>query len=304
MNISAHRIQVLTGHQAAVYTVSKGTQPNTIITAGSDRNVIEWDLHGIKPPRIIAHSAGVVYGLLALPNQPILLIGNNQGGIHVVDLAQKAEVKYLLAHTTGVFDLQFIQTKNEVVASGADGKLTVWDASDFRCKQEIQITNLKIRKMALSPDGSRLALACGDKIIRILNTNNFQVIAEIQGHNDAVNTIAFSPDSLYLLSGSKDAHLQVRSATDFELLQNIPAHNYAIYSIAYSANGAFFATGSRDKTIKIWDANSFEILHRFDATKNEGHKNSVNSIYWCASSNILASVSDDQSAMLWKIDQL
>jgi WD40 repeat protein len=177
MKISAKRIQALTGHQAAVYAVSQGTQPATIITAGSDRNIVEWDLHGINPPRIIAHSAGVVYSLLVLPNEPILLIGNNQGGIHVVDLAKKAEVKYLLAHTIGVFDLLFIPSKNEVIASGADGNLTVWSTSDFHCKGELKISNLKVRKLALSPDESKLALACSDKIIRILDTSNYQTIS-------------------------------------------------------------------------------------------------------------------------------
>lgn len=302
MKISANRIQAFTGHQAAVYTISQGTQAGTIITAGSDRNIVEWDLHGTKPPRIIAHSAGVVYSLLVLPTEPILLIGNNQGGIHVVDLAKKAEVKYLLAHTIGVFDLLFIPSKNEVVASGADGNLTIWSANDFHCKGELKISNQKIRKLALSPDGSKLALACSDRKIRILNASNFQTISEIEDHNDAVNVVTFSPDSLYLLSGTKDAHLQIRSATDFELLHNIPAHNYAIYGIDYNLDGSLFATASRDKTIKIWNAGSFEVLHRFDASKNEGHKNSVNALHWSKDSDILASVSDDQSVMLWRAD--
>jgi len=301
MKISAHRVHALKGHQAAVYAVSKGTLPDTIITAGSDKNIVEWDLHGIKPPRVIAHSASVVYSLLPLQKEPIMLIGNNQGGIHVVDLSKKAEVRYLLAHTIGVFDLIEIPSKNEFIASGADGNITVWSTEDFHCKHELKISEMKVRKMALSPDESKLALACSDQKIRILNTENFEVIKTIDDHQDAVNAVVFSPDSLYLISGTKDAHLQVRSATDYELLYNIPAHNYAIYSIAFSASGTLMATASRDKTIKIWNAGSFEVLHRFDATKNEGHKNSVNAIYWCPSTDLLASVSDDQSVMLWEV---
>jgi WD repeat-containing protein 61 len=302
MKVSAKRVIALTGHQGAVYTVTQGTAVGSIISAGSDRQIAEWQINGINEAKLIARSAGVVYSLLILPNEPLLLIGNDQGGIHVVDLQQKAEVKYLLAHTKGVFHLNFDAKRNQVIAAGADGNLTVWQSSVFQCSRELWLCNAKIRRTAFNHDYSILAVACGDGQIKILNAETLELIHSYQAHTQSVNTVSFSPDGRFLLSGSKDAHLSVWDVGSWTLIKTIPAHNYAIYEIVWHSSGQWFATGSRDKTIKIWGTDQFEILLRIDKDKHQGHVNSVNSLHWIPNTNLIASASDDRAVMLWEIE--
>lgn len=302
MKLSATRVHAFTGHQGAVYTVAEGTQEGCVISAGSDRQIAEWNPGTPQAAKLLARSAGVVYSLLKLPNEPILLIGNDQGGIHVVDLQKKAEVKYLLAHTKGVFHLNFDAQRNTVIASGADGNLTSWDVSTFHCHKEIYICEAKIRRTAFNHDFSLLAVACGDGNIRILDAETLELIHVFTAHKQSVNTVSFSPDGRYLLSGSKDAHLSVWDSKNWTLIHSIPAHNFAIYDIVWHSEGNWFATGSRDKTIKIWDATHFEVLLRIDKDKHQGHINSVNSLFWLPNSNLIASASDDRAVMLWEIE--
>lgn len=302
MKLTAKRVYAFTGHQGAVYTVAGGTQPGCVLSAGSDRQIAEWNPSTPLEAKLLARSAGVVYSLLALPNEPILLIGNDQGGIHVVDLQKKAEVKYLLAHTKGVFHLNFDPQRNRVIASGADGNLTSWNAAEFQCDKEIILCDAKIRRSAFNPDCSILAVACGDGTIRILDAATLDSIKVIQAHKQSVNTVSFSPDGHYMLSGSKDAHLSVWDTKSWTLIHSIPAHNYAIYDIVWNTEGKLFATGSRDKTIKIWDAANFEVLLRIDKDKHQGHVNSINSLFWLPNSNQVASASDDRAVMLWEIE--
>lgn len=301
MKLSAIRVHAFTGHQGAVYTVAGGTQEDFFISAGSDRQIAEWNPATPQTAKLLARSAGVVYSLLLLNNEPILLIGNDQGGIHVVDLQKKAEVKYLLAHTKGVFHLNFDVKRNNVIAAGADGNLTSWNISEFHCHKEVFLCEAKIRRTAFNHDFSLLAVACGDGNIRILDAETLEILHVISAHKQSVNTVSFSPDDNYLLSGSKDAHLSVWDTKSWTLIQSIPAHNYAIYDIVWHSDGNWFATGSRDKTIKIWDATNFEVLLRIDKDKHQGHINSVNSLFWLPNSNRLASASDDRAVMLWEI---
>ena len=302
MKVSAKRVIALTGHQGAVYTVAQGTDPGSFITAGSDRQIAEWQSNGADEAKLIARSAGVVYSLLVLPNEPLLLIGNDQGGIHVVDLVQKAEVKYLLAHTKGVFHLNFDAKRNLVIAAGADGNLTVWQASVFQCSRELWLCDAKIRRTAFNHDYSLLAVACGDGQIKILEAETLELLHSFQAHTQSVNTVSFSPDGRFLLSGSKDAHLSVWDVGSWTLIKTIPAHNYAIYEIVWHSSGQWFATGSRDKTLKIWSADQFEVLLRIDKDKHQGHLNSVNSLHWIPNTNLIASASDDRAVMLCEIE--
>jgi WD repeat-containing protein 61 len=301
MKVNAQKIKELEGHKAAIYTIAEGYNENMLLSAGSERFVAEWNLDEPELARVIAKSAGVIYSQLVLRNNKTLLLGNDKGGIHVISLEKNVEIKYLLGHEKGVFDMLLHPRLNLVFVAGADGKVSIWDAEDFHFISELKLCEKKIRQFALSPDGNRLAIACGDNFIRILNTSSHIVEHEFEAHTMSVNSICFSPDGNHILSGGKDAMLKIWDSKRFELIKEIPAHNYAIYSIVFHPDGKLFATGSRDKTIKIWDASTFDFLLRLDAEKFEGHKNSVNKLVWSNHDDLLISAGDDRKIMLWKI---
>ncbi len=294
------RHAAFSGHQGAVYCVAPSMQDGFFLSGGSDTNVVEWDLSESVNPRIIARSAGVIYSLLALRDKSLLFIGNNQGGIHVVDLNDKKEIHYWMAHQTGVFDLKWMPHSGEIWAAGADGVLSIWDAEKLENKALLKLSEQKIRKIEFAPDNACAALACSDGHIYILNENH--AVETLNPQAGAVNALAFSPNGKYLLSGTKNAHLQVWDWPNRKLMEQIPAHNFALYGIQFTGDGKHFITISRDKTIKIWDAENFKVLQRIDKEEN-GHVNSVNSGFWDENSGMFISGSDDRSAIAWKIEK-
>ena len=219
----------LMGHNAAIYTIAIGKSDNTLLSAGSERFVAEWDLNMPDLAMVVAKSDGVVYALLNLRESKYLLSGNDKGGIHVISLEQNAEVKYLLAHQKGVFDMVHHPSLNLIFAAGADGKVSIWDSRDFHFVNEVVLCDKKIRQMALSPNGSQLAVACGDSYIRIIDTSSFDIQHEFKAHSMSVNSICFSPDGSHILSGGKDAMLKIWDSKSLDLIKEIPAHNFAIY---------------------------------------------------------------------------
>lgn len=291
---------VFKGHKAAVYVVIPGEEGEAW-SAGSDRNIVSWTLDQSAAPRVLAHAAGIVYALLRIPETPLLLIGNHQGGIHVVDLLQKAETKYLLAHPQGIFDMRYDKQRHQVISCGADGSLAFWEAADFHSKGVLHPEGGKIRKIALHPSGKHLVSAHADGKIRMFDFETLAMHAFAEGHETSANALCFSPDGQLLLSGGRDARLHVYDVQSGALIQRILAHNYAIYHIEWHPFKPLFATASRDKTIKIWDAHTFEVLYRMDAQRNEGHVNSVNSIAWTPDGSKLLSASDDRTVRVWEL---
>jgi WD40 repeat protein len=59
-------------------------------------------------------------------------------------------------------------------------------------------------RIALSPDGKSLALACLDQVIRVWDIATSTELAAFKGHAGNVYAIAFSPDGALLASGSGD----------------------------------------------------------------------------------------------------
>jgi WD40 repeat protein len=75
--------------------------------------------------------------------------------------------------------------------------------------------------VAVSPDGSAIAVGSKDQTIHVWNTTDL-THRVFQGHTDSVCAIAFSPDGRHLVSGSKDATVRVwdlATATEIEQWQ-------------------------------------------------------------------------------------
>jgi WD40 repeat protein len=88
---------------------------------------------------------------------------------------------------------------------------------------------------------------------------------------------------------------------NFKNIKSQPAHLFTINNIAFHPTEPIFATASRDKMIKIWDLNNYKLLKVIDVIKFGGHINSVNKLLWSTFNNLLISVSDDRTVIVWKI---
>jgi WD40 repeat protein len=75
------------------------------------------------------------------------------------------------------------------------------------------------------------------------------------------------------------------------------AHLHEITCCAINARGSVVATGSADCMVKLWDLNSGKALGAF-----AGHTSTVNKLQFSPDDNQLASVADDGSMVLWRMN--
>jgi len=297
------KVTQLSGHSGAVYALENSFEENKFFSGGGDRIVAEWDLAQQENGQMLSQIPEIIYSLKIIPQQKILLAGQSAGGIHVIDLVTRKEIRLLKYHGAGVFDLDFTFTHNLLFSIGGDGTFSISRLDDFSLIKTIKLAAEKLRSISIHPGQNEMSIGCGDGSICIFELPSLQMKKRWRAHQEkfSVNAVKFSPDGNFLLSGSRDAHLNIFDVkNDYHLVTSIPAHNYAIYSIVFSPDKKYFATASRDKTVKIWDAENFEILVRLDKDKYEGHLNSVNKLLW--RNDFLISGSDDRSIIAWQIN--
>lgn len=294
----AHQLKA---HSASLYSLAPGRKNGTLFSAGADKVVAEWNLKTGETNPFAIRTERTIYSLLNL-EEKFLVIGTIVGGMHVIDLETRKEVRHLKFHDKGIFHLLYLAKSKRVIAACSDGSISVWKSTDWSLERHLQLSHDKIRRVAGNPEEELLAVASGDGKIRLLDTQDFKISFALEAHEGGANSIAFHPNG-DLYSGGKDAHLCLwDSKNGFELKQRIPAHNFAIYDIIIPGDAKFMATVSRDKTVKIWNFENLASPTRLDRAKHGGHLNSVNAGIWLEKEQLLATCSDDRSIILWSIE--
>ncbi|TAH41808.1 MAG: WD40 repeat domain-containing protein [Bacteroidetes bacterium] len=301
MSIQVDLLHTFTGHDGPVYALEHANDSENFFSGSGDKLVSSWNLDPAIPPTALINVGAIVYSVCNVPEKNIILIGESNGGLHVVDRVEKKEVRFINHHQGGIFDIKYSLENRHVYTGSADGSFAVWSLDDFSLLKSYKLCKEKIRNIAINADETNVAIACGDGSIRIFNSVSMTMDQQYSAHALSTNCLRYHPVQNVLVSGGRDAMLNFWDTTSYKLIKSIPAHNYAVYSIDFSMDAAFIATASRDKTVKIWDATNLDFLVRIDRESFSGHAFSVNKVLWLKERNLLLSGGDDKNIKLWSV---
>ena len=299
-SLSIEKIHTISGHKDCIYTLENAPGRDAFFSAGADGLVAEWKLGQLDEGRLLAKASTSIYALKYLPEEDVLVIGQNFDGIRVIDLKSRKEKGSLKIKQAAIFAIE--AHEGRLLIGSGDGTLTVVELESLRILHQERVSEKSLRSIQVFPAQAEFAAGFSDNTIKIFNLNNWKPKQVLEAHKNSVFTLSYSPDYQYLLSGSRDAHLNIwRSREGYQKEDGIVAHMYAINHIAYSPDGRFFASCSMDKSVKLWDAEGFSLLKVIDRARHAGHGTSVNRLLWL-NEHILLSGSDDRTISVWKIE--
>lgn len=280
----------LLGHNGPIYALS--LDKDLLYSASSDKLVVRWKLTDGTQDQFVVKTDRPAFSVLKSQLNSELIIGLDDGSIHIIDVLLKKELKYLKAHMSAIFAITENLNKGHRYTADAEGNLFIWD-SEWNLKLKIPLNCGKIRTLKVSSNGALLLLACGNGKIIILDSEYFNQLNEWTAHQDACSALCLLPDQT-ILSGGKDGYIR-HWKIDGSKLQAFPAHKGTIYGLALLNNGQY-ASVSRDKTIKIWQLPQHQIFQKIEVS-GRAHLHSINALV--CGQNLMITAGDDKRIHVW-----
>jgi WD40 repeat protein len=203
---------------------------------------------------------------------------------------------------------------DEIYTGGYAGTVHTWDLANREVKQTFRIfpnSHERYRdwiwSIAVSPDGSTMAVSGTRRMVRVLDAATGQRLSTLQfapgegpgtpgaGKELAGVTwsVAFSPVGSLLASGSQDGVARLWDPDTGELIRRLSGHEAAVDFVAFSPDGTKLLTGSDDGTGRIWRVEDGRTLLTF-----KGQPQGVTSVAWSADAELLATTSYDGTVFI------
>jgi WD40 repeat protein/beta-lactamase regulating signal transducer with metallopeptidase domain len=155
--------------------------------------------------------------------------------------------------------------------------------------------SLPYHAAALSPDGSRLAVADGPAVV-VWDLAARRVLFTLTGHTEAVNAVVFSPDGSRLATAGNDAVAILWDAIDGRRLHTLAGQGTWVLAAAFSPDGRTLATGGYDKTVRLWDVAAGEFRACWT-----GHAGGVRAVAFSPDGKTLATGGADNEVRIWDV---
>ena len=151
--------------------------------------------------------------------------------------------------------------------------------------------------VAWSADGKRVAAGTLHSEVVLIDPSTYEVVNKVRKHSGRVYTVAFSPSSGLLVSGSGDNTAIIYSARDLAVRKTLEGHEHAILSAVFIDEDRV-VTGSTDHTIRIRDVKSGKTIHTIKEHSG-GVCGGVNSLAVSLDGKVLASGGQDRQLILY-----
>ncbi|MBI3915120.1 MAG: TIR domain-containing protein [Chloroflexi bacterium] len=236
-------------------------------------------------------------GKVAIPSDSV------DYGVDVWDAATGKILTTLRGHRDTVNSAEFSPDGRYIVTACHDGTARVWDVATGKTIAELRGNAESVTDASFSPDGRFVITLTWNLQARIWETISGKLITELRDVTD----LAFSPDSKNVFTRSIDGTAKVWKLENGRTVSQLGDPLGSLVFAKFSPDGNIIATKTKPSSPKyikpsglidyewlIWNVASGKQI-----TEVSGHEDSITSVDFSLSGNLILTSSIDKTARVW-----
>lgn len=220
-----------------------------LATASEDWNVRFWDSTTREIIEPFYFHDAFVNDLAYNSDGTLLATGADDGMARVWDTETHTRVQEW-EHEAPVESVAFSPDGQQVVATSGETAV-IWDVNSGQSLPPISGHNGLIHHAIFSPDGTRLATAGADGLVKLWDLETGEAIRTFSGHTGPVLAIAFNEDGSQLATASVDRTARLWDVNAGQVIRTFAGHTSAVTAVDFSPTDEKLATASLDSTARI-----------------------------------------------------
>lgn len=278
------------GHPGSVFAVAFSPDSRLLASGGWDGTIRLWAPDTGEQVRVLRGHRGAVRALAFTPDGAIVSVGRDQSVRRWDTGTGGGEV---LARLTAVpAAVHFAADGRTFAAAFHVGPVQVWTEQGGLSGQD-DLSGSRV--VALSPDGSQIAVAVPGGAVHLLPVSGQEVQTVLHPHLGDAHALIYMSDESLLIAGSSDGPVPILGKGR-ETLVGIP--NNSVTCAARSPDNQWTVIGADDGQIASWRAGD-----ELPAVSLPVHLGPVAALAFSPDGSLLASAGIDGAVHLWRQDE-
>ena len=318
------------GHKGYVKSIIVDPTSRFVYTSGADRTVRAWK-YGSFEPLWTTSTTELFEPLSTNPDGSRLASASWDGTIIIIDTKNGQIINRWVGHQGRIMTVAFLDSAKELLTSGGDGALRIWDIEQGRILRDIPrvggdhlalgpekrfvvatgkqatLWDLELgetigrfpepplnAKVAFSPDGKLVSAAGFDGMVTVWRRGSAKSRTSAS-HSQTMTGVEFSPDGRWIATGSWDGQIILWSIHDGRGFV-LGRQDDGVRDVRFSDDGRVVAAAGNNQTIRLWDVASRKFFRVLG-----GHSHMVWGLRFSPDHETLMSGSYDSTIRTWNV---